>query len=91
MPTYKLTQVGDVVMVTSSDVQWGHSEQRTITAIARRGSGTVELSLDSPLQWEHEGGSRFSAEVALLTRRIVVQVGGSGHYMTGLASYSFFC
>lgn len=62
-----------VVVVTTAwtdEVSDHQNEVRTIQAI---GSNGRSLTLDQPLRFGHYGGSEYQAEVALLSRNIVVQ------------------
>lgn len=91
-------KVGDRVLVTASHGNFGamgpQTEERTITAI--RGS---RVSLDKLLRYSHQGEGEFRAEVANLSRNVIVESadpdGVRGHTMyhrgsAGSISYAEF-
>jgi hypothetical protein len=101
-------KVGDKVIVTASEQAYGagsfrpkpgkksdaHTEERTITAI-----GGATLTLDKPLATSHRGSGEYRAEVANLSRNVVIESsdpgGVRGHTMyhtrsTGGISYAEF-
>src|SRR5688572_28866303 len=100
-------KVGDKVIVTASEQAYGgsfrpkpgkkseaHTEERTITAI-----DGVTLTLDKPLATAHRGSGEYRAEVANLSRNVVIEsadpAGVRGHTMyhtrsTGGISYAEF-
>ncbi|CAD8161606.1 unnamed protein product [Paramecium octaurelia] len=71
-------QIGEQIIITSSEVQHLQSEKRYITAVSE---DKKTLHLDSPLQYKHYseietyGDEQFpmKVEVGLLTRNIVIQ------------------
>eukprot|EP00897_Mesotaenium_endlicherianum_P004217 jgi/Mesen1/3823/ME000207S02832 len=74
--------VGGKIAIASTDFDRKQAENFTITAVAAGAGGTTVLSLDSPLYYMHWGDPidtgvgvmmDEAAEVALLTRSIVIQ------------------
>ncbi len=88
---------GDRIIVTSSDRPI-HTEARTEEATIKAISGT-KITLEQPLQYGHAGEGEFRAEVANLSRNVVVESanpdGHRGHTMyhrgsAGGVSYAEF-
>lgn len=82
-------QVGDRIVIASSSFVFDEVDEATITAVTAVPGGAV-LTLDTPLSYTHLGTVvsypadmdplqhtlDMRAEVAVLTRSVVVQVGG---------------
>lgn len=105
-------KVGDQIIVTSTTRQLdrrggsggffdnAQTEMRKITRIGSRDfTGGYPLSLDKPLTHEHYADGHFSAEVANLTRNVIIESaqpdGVRGHtmihnYSSGSISYAEF-
>lgn len=77
-------RVGDRVIITATKHEYGdhdsYTEPRTITAI-----DGLKLTLDRPLEYDHLGEGDFRAEVANLSRNVIVESanpdGMRGHTM----------
>jgi len=65
-------QAGDEVVITPSDTRSYHAERKTVTEVTDLGDGTARVTVDSNLEWSHEGSGLWHAEVMLLTRKIKV-------------------
>ena len=71
-------EVGQTIMVTTTELKdsrdYNHNEERTIAAIYRTSLPNVTaIRVSEPLAYKHFAGKSYQAEVALLSRRIVVQ------------------
>eukprot|EP01113_Clastostelium_recurvatum_P039916 TRINITY_DN614_c0_g1_i1.p1 TRINITY_DN614_c0_g1~~TRINITY_DN614_c0_g1_i1.p1 ORF type:complete len:1844 (-),score=383.73 TRINITY_DN614_c0_g1_i1:116-5647(-) len=77
-------QVGQTIVITTTEVKdsrdWHRNEERIITAILRTSLGAAgqnsvitAIQLNTPLDYKHFGGKEYQAEVALLSRNVVVQ------------------
>jgi len=73
-------EVGQTILITTTELKdsrdFNRNELRVISGIARApnfSGTTTRITLDRPLTYLHYGGSEYQAEVALLSRRIIVQ------------------
>lgn len=71
-------QIGEDIVIASTDYIGAHAEVRTITGVSNRDTYPV-ITFDQPLQWQHFAGIEnfgsdhieMRAEVGLLTRNVV--------------------
>lgn len=71
-------QVGEDIVIASTDYEGRHAEQRTITGVSNVGTNPV-ITFAEPLEWEHYAGVQtfgadtleMRAEVGLLSRNVV--------------------
>lgn len=73
-------QVGQSIVISTTELKdsrdWNRNEERVIVDVKRTtlGGGTVSaIQVNTPLSFQHFGGREYQAEVALLSRNIVVQ------------------
>ena len=74
-------QVGETIVIASTDYSHDHAEERNITAIDRTNPQKPVITLNQPLLYKHYSGIQnfgtkgdfieMRAEVALLTRNVV--------------------
>jgi len=71
-------QIGEEIVIASTDYTGKHAEQRKITGVTMRGTNPV-ITFDEPLEWEHFAMTQtfgadtidMRAEVGLLSRNVV--------------------
>eukprot|EP01113_Clastostelium_recurvatum_P030352 TRINITY_DN3679_c0_g2_i2.p1 TRINITY_DN3679_c0_g2~~TRINITY_DN3679_c0_g2_i2.p1 ORF type:complete len:910 (+),score=157.18 TRINITY_DN3679_c0_g2_i2:178-2907(+) len=72
-------QAGQRIVITTTELKdsrdWHRNEERTIVAVLKTTLGTsvTAIQVDTPLLYKHFGGKEFQAEVALLSRNVIVQ------------------
>lgn len=85
-------QIGQRIVIATTELKdardWHRNEERTITDVklTTLGQSVSAIKLDEPLSYLHFGGSEYQAEVALLSRNILIQGDPTNSYPTDTAN-----